>query len=420
MKAVKTLAALLVLSALAAAPLGCRAPKWETSKADRAPDRDLAVALGDLAYGRIQDIQAADVPVVAAPQSLRPCCAFGTGLTVKVGTVPIPGVELGNIVGLDDLGPHVYDNGFLSINAADNRALVDNEQNGLIYSCRGGFIDIAHVRDNADLMIFMLTAIGRGMDGGADISVPDQGGRITVRVNPLGEESVRRYGRERLAMAITEWVIFELSIWHEIATWYGYSSIEQWPEKISAFSPEDLYSNLVGIKISAGIMNNNRAGDETDYNRSMDAWIKRALQRLEAVSKDESIEVMNLVDGLWWDSSRRIPDWTLTRRRHMEIGTTVTPWLFSNATGLDADDAADFEACDDAGPPLVLRNPDGFEGHRFADHITVEIDLNDKLAAVFPLQNPPSRIVTQADFPAVVEVIRAANAEEFGVGADQP
>jgi hypothetical protein len=35
---------------------------------------------------------------------------------------------------------------------------------------------------------------------------------------------------------------FRISIWHEIATWYGFASIARRPEKTSAFSPEDLTS----------------------------------------------------------------------------------------------------------------------------------------------------------------------------------
>ena len=406
---------IILLSALA-----CREPKWEMSKEIRAQDYDIAVALGDLRQGTIHDINAVDIPVVPPPISLRPCCAFGAGLQVKVGKVPVPGVELGNIIDPDKIGPHGYDNGLVSLNAADSRGLVNRENDGLVYTCRGGFIDTAHVRQHADATFFLITAIGRKFDTGGSISLPDEGGRITVLLNPISEQMLQRHGRKLLTLKAAQWVAFELSVWHEIATWYGYASIKAFPEKISAFSPEDIYSNLLGIKICGGILMNKGASSESDYNRSMDAWLKRVLERLQVLSKEDSIEAMQLVDGHWWDSTRRIPDWKLTLRRNMDVGTEIFPWLATEASGLDEEKMNSFEACRDAATPLVLRNPDGFEGIEFSDKLTVEIELDDKLAAAIPLPNPPSPIITQADFPGIIAAIRSENAAEFGPGADVP
>jgi hypothetical protein len=41
-------------------------------------------------------------------------------------------------------------------------------------------------------------------------------------------------------------------------------------------------------------------------------------------------------------------------------------------------------------------------------------------AAGFPLPSPGSRVVTQEDFPRVIEEIRAASAATFGAEADAP
>jgi hypothetical protein len=152
----------------------------------------------------------------------------------------------------------------------------------------------------------------------------------------------------------------------------------------------------------------------------MDAWLKRVLDRLQVLPKEDSLAAMQLVDGLWWDSTRRIPDWKLTLRRNMDVGTEIFPWLVTEASGLDDEKRNFFEACRDSVLPLVLRNPDGFEGVEFSDKITVRIELNDKLAAVMPLPDPPSPIITQADFPAIIEAIRNENAAEFGPEADIP
>ncbi|MDP3432015.1 MAG: DUF4056 domain-containing protein [Bacteroidota bacterium] len=38
-------------------------------------------------------------------------------------------------------------------------------------------------------------------------------------------------------------IAYDLSVWHEIATWFGASTIPFVPERYSSFSVEDVYSN---------------------------------------------------------------------------------------------------------------------------------------------------------------------------------
>ena len=56
----------------------------------------------------------------------------------------------------------------------------------------------------------------------------------------MDREFLRRHDPVSLTMAIARRLAFQLSIWHEIATWYGWSAVPGYPEKLSAFSPEDL------------------------------------------------------------------------------------------------------------------------------------------------------------------------------------
>ena len=53
----------------------------------------------------------------------------------------------------------------------------DREHNGLVYTCRGGFIDTAHVRDYADWAIFLVAQIARLAETGGVVELPDEGGR---------------------------------------------------------------------------------------------------------------------------------------------------------------------------------------------------------------------------------------------------
>jgi hypothetical protein len=401
--------------------LACREKLWSVEKRVRAPDADVAAALGDTSQANSAGLAATDVPEIAYPHALRPCCAFGADLKVELGKVLVPGVEIGNLVDPSQVGPHRYDNGYLSLQTRDPRGVVDQENNGLVYTCRGGFIDLAHVRDNADNTLALAAAIARDLETGGTIEVPPQGASMRIRLRPVPAEAVAKYGRMQLAVAEAEWLAYQLSIWHEIATFYGYASLAQWPEKISAFSPEDLYSNQIGVRISGAIILGRSARSDLEYGVSMDAWIEQMLKRLGAVPLADSRTAMQRVDGAWWDSRKRIPDWTLVLRRNFETAPLLRGWRLEDARPGTHGPVQPLARCRAAAPPLVLQVVDGFAGARFRDYSTAEFEVGDAMVeAGFPLPRAPDRRVTQEDFPGIIAAIRRANAETFGPGADAP
>jgi hypothetical protein len=177
---------------------------------------------------------------------------------------------------------------------------------------------------------------------------------------------------------------------------------------------------LIGEKIAGGIILEHGSSSDEDYNRNMDAWIQQVGRRLGAVPMAESRAALKSVDGLWWDSRKRIPDWQLVLRRNFEIGPEVAPWLVADATPPLPPDRR-FEDCPSPPDPLVLRAPDGFEGLAFRDFVSLEIDVGDELAANgFAFPRAGSRVVTQEDYPFIIAAIRRENAAAFGAPADAP
>jgi hypothetical protein len=339
-------------------------------------------------------------------------------LKVDVGVVPVPGFALDNMRGLDDVGPHKYDIGLFESSSSADPAALARENNGLLYTCRGGFIDLAHVRLWADTTVYLSARVQREMDRGGVIELADQAGKRHILVEPIDAERIADVGRRQLAVALAQWLVFQLSVWHEIASWYGYAAVGTWPEKISAFSPEDIYSNMVGIKLAGGIILSRDSSDEIDYNTAMNAWMSVAFKRMQVTTKASATAAMYAVAGRWWDSTKRIPDWQLVLRRNFETGPSLTPWLVSTAF---APEPGASVGCDNAGPPLRLRNPSSFEGVRFDHDATLQIDVDDTLAANgFPFPRRKSRRITQADFPAIIEEIRRENGAAFGGGHDRP
>lgn len=349
-------------------------------------------------------------------ENMRPCCAFGAQLKVRVGPVPIPLYFFGNMVDRKRIRHHVYDSGVTTVSSdGKTRELFHSEGNGLVYSCRGGFLDVAHLRDYADTTLYMVTAVARHLETGGAIVLPEEGAGVHVElrpVDPLILEAKRRWG---VAIPLGQWLAYQSAIWHEIVTWFGWSTFSLFPERVSSFSPEDIYSNLLGARIGAAVVSQRGARDEFSYNRNVDRWIDRTLVALDSVPVEAAKEAMLAVDGSWWDSSKRLPDFELVLRRNFNTGPTVTPWLVPPSR---------FgprlrEACGDNPEPLSIETSDSLDGIDFRKQATLVIDLPPELAAQEPFASIGSRI-TQDDFPQIISYLQRENRSLFGPDAEHP
>ena len=268
------------------------------------------------------------------------------------------------------------------------------------------------------MTVFLAAQIERRLDKGGVIALEDQGGTRRIRLRAIDAALLADVGRHALAIGMAQWLALHLSTWHEVASWYGFAEVAFWPEKMSAFSPEDHYSSVVGIKLAGGILQSNDAADELAYGRAMNAWIKVALERMQVTSKQDATTAMYAVAGRWWDQTKRLPDWQLLLRRNFEVATSLQPWLVPMAF---APEAGPPIGCDHAGPPLRIRVPTALEGVRFDRYATLRIDVAAAVAADgFPFPRRGTRRITEADLPAIVERTRRKAIAAFGRGYDRP
>jgi hypothetical protein len=388
-------------------------PRWAAE--DKPTPKETSQLLEASKIDGIQNPLPAEVPAIPIRKRLRPCCAFGTGLKVRVGAVPVPAFRIGNIIGIDDVGPHTYDSGALTRSSqlgADGQR--HREGNGLLYTCRGGFIDTAHVRDYTDWTLFLGSEIARNIETGTVIALPDEGGQRRIVAKAIPPEIIERYGLIRVTLRLAQWVAYQLSVWHEIATWYGWSWSKTFPETASSFSPEDLYSNILGVKIAGAITYRRSGRSEHLFNRNVGIWLEQVLDYLMPVPKSVGIEAMYAVDGHWWDSNRRLPDKDLTLRRSFDIDGSIGPWLVP-AERMPASLRA---ICGDAPDPVFVTNFDEMVGENFQDWVDIEIEVDENLAAQAPFTEI-GRTISQDDFSRIIETIREQNREEFGPEAHQ-
>jgi hypothetical protein len=381
----------------------------------------IAAALGDHSDDDlyISDLITTKIPDIPVRKNLRPCCAFGSDIRVAIAGVRVPGVEIENIINAQDVGRHQYDSGMIQHGSDEPRAIGSSERNGLVYTCRGGFIDTAHLRDYADWTLYLVAQIARRLYEGGTFELPGEGGSRRVIVRPVARELLDQRELQLNAVPIAQWVAFQMSIWHEIATWYGWSSTGVFSEKASAFSPEDLYSNMLGIKIAGGVIHTRAARTDQLFNESMGEWMEGVFERLGAVPAEQGRGAARYVDQVWWDSTRRLPEMALVLRRNFGVGLEIVPWTVERAYWSELLDEKQRDYCGGTPVPLVLGNPDGFHDLKFRDVVTFEIDVDPGIKA-FPTPRPSSRRISQDDFPEIIEAIKIENREKFGDGAGQP
>ena len=154
---------------------------------------------------------------------------------------------------IEDLGSHNYDGGLF------------DENNALIYTAAAGYIDMGHLRESADRARYIFEVcyaniLAQNTDFSYKVIEPAE---YHVHIDyPANWNSLDVYQKQRISREIAidlgQNFAQKSTIWHEIVTWYGYASTGLISEKASSFSWEDGYSDLLGTKIAAMVLKENR------------------------------------------------------------------------------------------------------------------------------------------------------------------
>lgn len=222
-----------------------------------------------------------------------------------------------NFIDIHNLGNHSYGNCLF-------------ENNGIVYTCRAGHIDIAHLRINADYVKYLYTKVKKNL-------IHDKS-ELTFKLNvepswyfvkfyypknwaalPSGEKETLAH---QFALELSQYFTFNMTIWHEFLTFYGYKCMAVLPEEPSAFSWEDIYSNLVGIRLGAQAV----ADEESGYDKSMTLLLNKELESLGIQSSQTAREVSEKMRGTWFNGFVLVN----MVERNMDIGLDdglVTPVL---------------------------------------------------------------------------------------------
>jgi len=296
------------------------------------------------------------------PRIIRTCCSFG----VDLGYAIIPLAKRTDITSVQNLGPHHY--------LGDN-----SENNGIIYTKRGGFIDLGHLRDCADWTAFLYTLIQskRYCESETLTILGKEGGQKSLVLEiPSELDSVK-------TSEVAGKIAYELSLWHEIATWFGVSYIPLIPERYSSFSPEDLYSNLLGVELGIQALKSN-----LEYNEAMTQLISNMFDSLEAVNTvEETYLAMEKVENIWWTREKSLPSKKILLERYVDSDLFLVPWLVPTM--------------ESSKPLNKLSKPN----NSLSDLYAIKIKLNHKFPLNAILPNHKNRFITQNDFGQFMKYI---------------
>jgi len=301
------------------------------------------------------------------PRIIRACCAFGTDLKVSI----IPGYRYTQLSSPELLGPHHY--------LGDR-----NENNGIIYTRRGGFLDFGHLRDLIDWTAYLYNLEKKSQQTGEImIHLGFESGEKALDIKVPASE------KEEDLIALAGRIAYDLSIWHEITSWFGASAVPLVSEKFSSFSIEDAYSNLLGIKMAAEAIKS-----ELPYDQAVTQIISKTLTDLEAVSsKEESYNAMEAVRDVWWTRKKHLPNNHVMMERELGVYKTMAPWL---VPGWESKNKTPFLI------DVPVQTQDGVP---LTEFYTLTFNLINKIPVKKIFPDRSNRMVTQNDFSKIIDYI---------------
>lgn len=321
--------------------------------------------------------------------------AFGefAGLPrARMGCLPFPGLmTLYATAGAEGLGEHGY--------SADR----GEASRGIVYTTRGGFLDVAHIRNSIDTTAYIHARVSHALREGwgcvrfrlhepsvyeVTLTEPDSwaGMSPAERARVVDEAALRL--SQRLAL--------EAMTWHEILTWYGYKSTGLISEAGSAFTYEDGPSHAVGVLIAGEALR--RGGD---FNAEVTLLLDQTLEELGMVGPEELAEAVRAVDGDWWSGGK-------ARRRHLETGLErggITPWVVEGVAFADP-----------AGPVTWdIPTMDDVFGHDCGvlESVAIRPKVFEEGKIMRRLGDGAERVRPRRDFPVLIADIRESIGAEF-------
>jgi hypothetical protein len=273
---------------------------------------------------------------------------------------------------------------------------------GYVYTRHGGFIDFGHARDFIDFTRYFTNwyrAVATNKIYKGDYFVSNEGtaGDIYLVAEPAtGPLDVAT------TLLIGARLAFDFSVWHEIFTYFNL-------EKFSAFAPEDLFSNALGVVAGIRAILNQEGG----WDVAADRALKEVLEELGPMPKETTATALDYVDGRWFST------FTSTMRRNFLPPGAIKPWLVTDLaiSGKEAKAAELARAIGGKPPAASISFPTHYNG--------IFLDSRARLVIRNPMQDvkdlvPEMSEIRGIDLLTVSERLRAKARKDERATIDQP
>jgi len=277
------------------------------------------------------------------------------------------------------------------------------ERNGIAYTCKGGHIDIAHLRVGADNTKYIAEKLYKGLlkeQVEFSFGFPGDRSKHIVRISypenwgQLDKEPIAR----EVSLQLGQYVAFCATTWHEMLTWFGYHTVVVVPEFSSAFSWEDIYSNLLGTHIAVKALRDT----EHKYSQAMTLALHQELKNLGGQSARVAKTAAQKVRDKWFKGNLAVS----VKKRNLDIGLDdgyITPMIVPGV-------------CQEARPePYPVPNPDVSRyGFSMAYHILPrEFEKGKILRIVYP-DGKGKIIKPEVHFAPIMARIREVAVKKYG------
>jgi hypothetical protein len=294
----------------------------------------------------------------------------------------------------NQLGPHSYGSEFHE----------RQNGNGIVYTCKGGHVDIAHVREAADWTAYLAAITYKHLNNSdPEFSFTLKEGSVCFvhLTYPYNWQSLSNEDRKRitfdLSVNLGRYFGYTAGSWHEILTWFGYKSKGIFPEFPSAFSWEDTFSNLLGSNIGVEALRDT----EHTYDEAVTYAVDKELEKLDVQSAEVAKSAAEKVRGSWF--SGEVPPFVDMRKRNFDIGLDdgfVTPWLVDSICECEGAKAQSYPV-----PNLEFLAEQGFS-MKFEIEPRVW-EKNEILSLVYPNKNPRNKYIEpDKDFASIMSGIK--------------
>jgi hypothetical protein len=310
-----------------------------------------------------------------------------------------PGARLGSYA-TATLGTHFLDTNCLGRHHFGSSCF---EKNGIVYTCKGGHIDIAHARIAADNVRYLQDMARKNLLGTSrnfDFKLKVEPSTYYVTLEyPQNWKKLSKKDRIRIAdevsMEMGAYLTYIMTTWHEVLTWFGFKCMAIVPEQPSAFSWEDVYSNVFGIKVGTQALQDKKHG----YNTAVTIALEKELKNLGIQSKDTARKASEKMRGTWYEGALIAE----MKVRNLDIGIDdgfVTPMLVPGV-------------CRSAVPePLPV--PNLYKFHKYGFKMTLEVEMKelekDRVLRIIYLNVSPNeypkRIQPVKHLPAIMDYIK--------------